>query len=620
MSKKNWITIILLCVAVTASACNKVPKESKNPVYEEQQKVLKNKGRLVGDLVAPSNTHLAKVEGVTLIRGLAETGANEPPSLYQQMVLKDLQRDVDRKAKAKEEIASLSTAIVLLKTVVPPGAQKGDRLDIDVTLPERSEATSLEGGYIEPTNLHQYLTKETMHVGEKLGVASGFVLPDSEWLNGTKKEGVRQGKIIGGAMVTKSRPVWLSIPREEDRTAGVAQRLEDVINARFSCIRNGSKCKVAEAKYGAARINLIVPDEYKANVNRYLNVVCAISFFESPDEQADRIHRLKAKLLDPETSEYASIQLEAIGPRNPQIVEAMAAGLACSDEMVRFNCAIAVAYMNIAKYRNNAATTLAEFARSNPKLRAPSLAVLGTSLSSSFEADTKLRELLASNEPEIRYGAFRALWTRNPNDYMILGENMADQFSYHCLNCGGMPLVHLTEHKRPEIVLFSKDNIYLQGNFDVEVGSDITIRSQGSEIIVKKYRAGLDEQRIVGWRLDDVLRALVAVGGTYPDAVIFLKEIEKQQHLVAYNGVDTQKCVLAVDALPGKVDSFKRVHDIEELAMADIEKPVEKEETSVWTKMNPAHWFSSDDKEAETAEPVEESAVDSLEDLDQEQE
>ena len=85
------IFIVFLIVIGSLSACNKMAPP-KNPIEEEQKKVLSNKGRLIKDLASPANMMLAKVEGVCLIEGLANTGADEPPSTYQEMVYQELQK------------------------------------------------------------------------------------------------------------------------------------------------------------------------------------------------------------------------------------------------------------------------------------------------------------------------------------------------------------------------------------------------------------------------------------------------------------------------------------------------------------------------------------------------
>lgn len=591
-------TILFILATVTLLGCS---KEAPQDLFEQQQrKVLLNRGRLIQDLARPANVHAAKIEGVTLVRGLNGNGADEPPSTYQQLVLQDLQRDTEKKRTAKSQIASLDTAIVMLEAIVPPGARKGDRLDVSVKLLPNTEASSLQNGYIEDGELYQYLAVDTIRRGYQLGKVDGFVTLDPDLVEKNSPIAYKQGKIIGGAVVTRSRPIWLEI-KEDERTAGVAQRIEDVINKRFSYTRAGyaGKKKVAQAKAGAARINLEVPEEYRDNIIRYVNVVCAISFFESTDELNERIDRLAEQLLVPENSEFASIQLEAIGSNNAKVVDAIERGLNSPNDMVRFNSAITSAYFNLRQDRQQTARILAEFARTNSTLRPASLAILSYCMKTSFDVDAELRKLLSDPNIETRYGAFYALRTRNPSDYMIQGENMANQFAYHCLNCGGAPYVHISQSRRPEIILFNADQIFLQGDIEVEANPRMTIRSEDDEIIVKRYEAsdGVDEQRSVGFKLDDVVRAIVEIGGTYPDVVSFLTKAKSQKLIRAVNEDGTSgECPLAIDALPGnRASHFKKVRDIE--AIAEREEARAKAEAaakkpSVWSKMSPSNWFA----------------------------
>ncbi len=597
-------TIILLLATFFASGCS--TKAPQDPMKEQQRKVLMNRGRLVQDLARPANVHPARIESAALVRGLSGTGADEPPSSYQQLVLTDMSRDIEKKRTAKSEIASLNTAIVLLETVVPPGARKGDRLDATIKLPPNSEASSIQNGYVEDAEMYQYMTADIVRRGYVLGVTNGFVTLDPDLVEKKSPVAYKQGKIIGGAVVTRSRPVWLEI-KEDERSVGVAQRLEDVINKRFSYTKAGyaGKKKVAEAKAGAARINLEVPEEYRDNVIRYVNVVCAISFFETGDELDARVNRLSEQLLDPENSEFAAIQLEAIGSSNAKVVDAIRRGLNSTDDAVRFNSAITSAYFNIRQDRRQTAEILAEFARTSSKYRPASLATLGVTMKTSFDVDAELRKLLSEKDIETRYGAFRALWTRNPSDYMIQGENMADQFSYHCLNCGGVPYVHITQSTRPEIVLFNPDQIFLQGDVNIEANPRLTIIADEDSIVVKRYETGdgIDEQRRVSYKLDDVIRALVELGGTYPDVVSFLTQAKTKKFL--YETVDdgpAVECPLAIDALPGaKAGSFKKVRDVEaivkrEEAKEKAERKEKKKKSSTWS--SPSTWFKKKDAES----------------------
>lgn len=591
------IAVLILATFVATGCTNKVPKV--DPMQEQQRKVLMNKGRLVQDLARPANVNAAKIEGATLVRGLHGTGADEPPSSYQQLVLNDLSRDIERKRTAKSEIASLNTAIVLLETIVPPGAQKGDRLDATIKLLPNSEASSIQNGYVEDAEMYQYMTADIVRRGYRLGVVNGFVTLDPNLIEKGSPLAYKQGKIIGGAVVTRPRPIWLEL-KEDERSAGVAQRIEDVINKRFSYTRPGyaGKKKVAEAKAGAARINLEIPEEYRDNVIRYVNVVCAISFYETTDELNDRVDRLSEQLLNPENSEFAAIQLEAIGSSNAKVVDAIRRGLDSTNDAVRFNSTITAAYFNIRQDRPKVAKILTDFARESAKYRPAALATLGVTMKTSFDVDAELRKLLSESNIETRYGAFRALWTRNPTDYMIQGENMADQFSYHCLNSGGTPYVHITQSTRPEIVLFNADQIYLRGEVDVEANPRLTIRTEDNDVIVKRYESGdgIDEQRRVSYKVDDVIRALVELGGTYPDVVSFLTQAKTKKLLYASeSGAAAAECPLAIDALPGyKAGVFKRVRDVEAVVKSEEakERAERKAKESATKWYNPSTWFA----------------------------
>ena len=598
---RSITTLILVLATIFAFGCSK--KVPQDPYQEQQRKVLMNKGRLVQDLARPANVHAAKIESATLVRGLRGTGADEPPSSYQQLVLTDLSRDVEKKRTAKSEIASLNTAIALLETVVPPGAQKGDRLDATITLPSNSEATSIQNGYVEDADMYQYMTADIVRRGYVLGVANGYVTLDPNLVENNSPIAYKKGKIIGGTVVTRPRPIWLEI-KEDERSAGVAQRIEDVINKRFSYKKPGyaDKKKVAEAKAGAARINLEVPEEYRDNVIRYVNVVLAISFYETADELNERVDRLAQQLLIPESSEFASLQLEAIGSTNAKVVDAIRRGMDSTNDAVRFNSAITSAYFNIRQDRQKTARILAEFARTNATYRPAALATLGVAMKTSFDVDSELRKLLSEQNIETRYGAFRALWTRNPSDYMIQGENMADQFGYHCLNCGGASYVHVSQSTRPEIVLFNYDRIYLQGAVEIEANPRLTIRADEDGIVVKQYATGdgVDEQRRVSYKVDDVVRAIVDLGGTYPDVVSFLTQAKIKKFLYASDeSGQMAECPLAIDALPGaKAASFKRVRDVE--AIVKREEAREKAERKA--RKEPSIWSSWFKKKGDSGE------------------
>ena len=67
--------------------------------------------------------------------------------------------------------------MVLVRGYLPPGVRKGDHIDIDITVPPRSETTDLEGGWLMPTRLTEMAVLEgRLQTGHDRGMAQGQVL------------------------------------------------------------------------------------------------------------------------------------------------------------------------------------------------------------------------------------------------------------------------------------------------------------------------------------------------------------------------------------------------------------------------------------------------------------
>ena len=142
---------------------------------------------------------------------------------------------------------------------------------------------------------------------------------------------------------------------------------------------------------------------------------------------------------------------------------------------------------------------------------------------------------------ETRYGAVH-LWAMNAHDPLVKGEDLNGQFSYHVLDTKGPPLVHVTGSSRSEVVLFGQDQRLLTP-VALDAGPEITINSLDDErLSVCRFSVGQpDSKRIVSTRIDDVVRAIVDLGGSYPDVVQALQ-------IAKSTGALTSR--FAMDALP----------------------------------------------------------------------
>jgi hypothetical protein len=130
----------------------------------------------------------------------------------------------------------------------------------------------------------------------------------------------------------------------------------------------------------------------------------------------------------------------------------------------------------------------------------------------------------------------------NEHDPLVRGIPMGDQFTFHTLNVGGPAMIHVTESYRPEVVLFGKDQ-KLSLPLLLDAGPSILVNGQsGGKIIVSRFAPGEEpEQRTVSTGVSEVVRAIVELGGTYPDVVQALQQAKHDGAL---------KSRFLVDALP----------------------------------------------------------------------
>jgi hypothetical protein len=126
-------------------------------------------------------------------------------------------------------------------------------------------------------------------------------------------------------------------------------------------------------------------------------------------------------------------------------------GLKSTDAEVRFYSAEALAYLD----QPAAAAPLAEAAKNESAFRWHALTALSTL--TNVGALDALSDLLHVSSAETRYGAFRAMRTRNAGDPTTKGETLEGKFRYHIIATTGEPLVHIARSRVPEIVVFGHE-------------------------------------------------------------------------------------------------------------------------------------------------------------------
>jgi len=527
-TRSLWFVIaipVIMGLAPCIVGCSLWMTGSKSPVLGETAEV--KPPRLVGDLAVPYGLHSIVVEAIGLVTGLNGTGSDPLPSPERQFLLAEMQRRGVQNPNTV--LASKNTALVLVRGYLRPGIQKGDVFDVEVRVPSRSETTSLRGGFLLEVPLREMMIlRGAVREGHILAKASGPVLVDPSADPEKDPIYATRGRILGGGVAERSRTLGLLLKPEYHSVANAA-RIESAVNRRFYIVQRGLQEGVARAKTNEY-VELKLHPRYKNNIPRYVAVIRAIPLRDNEQIRLQRLRELESELLNPATAPQASLELEALGA---PAVEVLKKGLTASSPVVRFHAAEALAYLDCPE----AAPVLGQIARDEPAFRVYALAAL--SALNDLESVEILRELLKSPSAETRYGAFRALVELNPNDAAVAGEKLGDQFWYHVVRVGGPPMVHVTKNRRAEVVLFG-DDIRLSGKFALEAGNRIMVTSQEpGKVTVSRFAVNeADQKRFVSDSLDEIIRAIVELGGTYPDVVQMLQEARAAGALEARFEVD----------------------------------------------------------------------------------
>lgn len=513
----------------------------------------------VGNYASFAGLNFVVLQGVGLVVGLDGTGGDPPPSVYREALADDMRR---RGIDDPETILrSRDTALVIIQALLPPTIRKGEAFDVDVRVPDGDTTTSLNGGWLLETELSEaaIIPGQGVMKGHILAKAKGSILITSGE-GKTESTGLKvRGKILGGGTSKKDRDLRVQL-RSDYRSVRQSKKIADKIGERFFAYNESGLREPLAKALTDQTIELKVYSRYKDNYPRYLQVIRNIAFRESQVARHVRMEKLKTQLLDPDLSETASLQLEAIGN---EAIPILKTGLKHPDSLVQFNSAMALAYLG----QTDAVPVLGDAAVNERAFRVYALAALSTI--DAGESHLLLRKLTNAqtddggksiDSAELRYGAFRALWTLDKRDPYLNGENMKEPntdreiFALHTLPTKGEPIIHLTQHRRSEIVLFG-ENQQFKTPMSVRAGNHILVTAQPGKdrIVLSKYQAGQpDKRKEVSSRVADVIRTAVEFGASYPDIAQMLLQAAKQQNLAGH---------IEIDALPQGGREFVRKED-----------------------------------------------------------
>ena len=564
----QWRAIWIFTIAaslVSVPGCSHIIKRGQSPETEAMEFAAEiDEATYIGDIATPTGMGTQKVDGIALVTQLDGTGSEPRPSGQRDYLITEIKtHNID---DINGLLESEDNSMVLVMGMIPQGAEKGDRFDINVKCLDRSKSTSLEGGYLMQARMKPFVSTRQIGVsfGHNSALVRGRVIVDALFQSETDVTNMVSGVIPGGGIVTRERTNQLRI-KAAQRSIKVATDIGKVINDRFSTRIQGSPEGVANP-INDQIIEMLIPEDYRHNIGRYFHVVLNIAFDETPLQQVNRLESLERRLHDPKQASLAAIRLEAIGEEAKNVLKR---GIRANNETVQFHAAEALAYMG----DNSGLEILRAAADGKPQYRWHALTAMASIKDA--PAEEALVDLFNSNSAEARYGAFRAIRKSMPESLAIAGEFVGREFMLHTVSSSSRPIIHISSAELPEVVIFGGNQRFNERLIYVKAG--ITVKAMDdSQVLIKQYLPNGEEKKITCSNLiSDVIRQMVKLEADYSDVIRLLKHARESQSMESQ---------LVINAAPQLSSSYRTVGADEgwddEGALLVSEKTSSEDETS----------------------------------------
>jgi len=155
MTRRITVCVIaVMCISVVAGCQNLVNRGQSRDggLLKATETEDTNETKYVARICKMAGLTPQKIEGVALVSNLNGTGSAAKPGELRKRLLRELET-INTPLPAEELLQSKNTEMVLVKGLLPAGVRKGDRFDLEVFPLNETDATSLEGGYIQKMRL-----------------------------------------------------------------------------------------------------------------------------------------------------------------------------------------------------------------------------------------------------------------------------------------------------------------------------------------------------------------------------------------------------------------------------------------------------------------------------------
>ncbi len=446
--RRYFVIIILLSISY---GCN----SQEQPPVERPDMPPTFRGT-VGSYCELTGYYPVRVHGYSLVLGLTQTGSSECPPAVKTYLVKHIRSLRDggylpsnfNRLTAEQIINSRSTALVEVVGVIPAGAPKGEQFDVEVTVLEGTQTTSLQGGWLMPTELRQVVgryTGRTM-VRQSTARAGGPVFINPLPLSAAtgQKADPRRGIVLGGGQSLKDRIIRLSLLRPDFR---IAQQIQNRLNSRFE---EPEGPKVAEATRD--QVTLRIPPFYQDRYNHFISLVLALYLQDSPGFLENKLRELQALARQPGLDEATILRIsyawETIGRPSLPSLEL----LSQEPGLGRISFYAARTALNLDEpWAIDAMITMAQ--DDNHPAQLPAVQTLSENFSN-LRSRSALRKLISNKNHRIRLLVYEGL--RKTNDPSVRTVAISRDFRLEVVDSPGNKIIYIWAAADPRIVIFGK--------------------------------------------------------------------------------------------------------------------------------------------------------------------
>lgn len=567
-----------LMSVVIVSGCSQGPSSSSPPVAAQDRIPLPSvypalRGT-VGQYVGLGYTGPIVVRGWGLVAGLPNTGSGQMPPPIRKIMLNRLLRDGvgfytrgTGNIDPNQILASKRIAAVAVEGAIPPLAVRGMTFDVYLKALPNTSTTSLENGLLWPVGLRVHI--RLVDQSKVVARARGPVFCNPFTADGRLKPAnalVREGRVIGGAVVEQSVPCLLELYNPSYRITDLIQR---VINQHY-----GNYPPVATAENDRV-IKVRIIHRYRHDPMRFVRRVLELYLAGNvPGFNAHQAQVIIKSLHDPAAPHEAlAVALEQLGAPVLPIIQKH---YNSSNAAVAYYCLQTGARLG----DSDAITDISQIALDTASPFQRQAIYTLAHCHDRFLAGITFRKLLHSASRRVQIMGYKALLSIHSS--IVYSQEISQKFFMDIIPGRQKCTVYVTTHRVPRIAFLGKIPTLAPGSLYISPHDALTVnysppaagssKSAGGGPVELYYRNPLTGQT-VSLRSGAAVPAILAVLAGAPNP--FSKNFNPRQPFI---GASYQRVVEMLYALSrkGMISADFRMESITgktRLLMATLNEP-----------------------------------------------